>query len=283
MDSNNTDQNTNNYTNRNNKHIDENLKTNMNIENYHNNINNDSCRCNKCGKSYKKNGLCFEKHLKQCNLNNDGINKNSIFKCDNCNKTYKKNSKCWRKHIQQCREDKHNSYKIPIFKCNTCNKTYRKNGKNYQNHIRLCNTNNKADKVLDDEQILLPLSLYTEEKDETHEKINKKNKVYICQHCGTEYFNLQYYHKHKTNCEAKRFCNICSQLFSTTRDFHNHKRIHLSKKYACDKCGKKFKRSDCLQDHINAVHNKMVYTCNKCNKSNLSRSTWFRHRNVCGT
>ena len=183
--------------------------------------------------------------------------------------------------MQHCGKNNNNLYKTQIFKCNKCNKIYKKNGKNYKKHLRVCNIGNKSKQTINNAQILFPLSVYNQKNDEEHQKLNKRKKVYVCQNCGTKYFNLQYYRRHTTNCEAKRSCNICSQLFPTTKDLHNHKRIHLSKEYQCKKCNKKFKRSDSLQHHVDAVHNKIVYTCNKCNKTNLSRSTWFRHRHSC--
>ncbi len=65
-----------------------------------------------------------------------------------------------------------------------------------------------------------------------------------------------------------RTCSICWKVYATPNNLKLHlATAHTAKKLACDRCDKKFRREDCLTNHINSVHLGIKkFVCEQCDK-----------------
>ena len=82
-------------------------------------------------------------------------------------------------------------------------------------------------------------------------------KKYECSECDA-------FFRWKKNCEShmKLFhtengamvCEVCSQIFYDTYTFERHKVIHLTKKFSCTVCTKKFSKYSLFKDHLTEIH-----------------------------
>lgn len=83
-------------------------------------------------------------------------------------------------------------------------------------------------------------------------------------------------------------CNKCNKKFSRSDNVKRHlKSVHNSqhrkKLFSCSKCDKKFTRSDIVDNHIKRVHTgdlKKPFICDICNKQWGSKSDLERHRAI---
>lgn len=77
-------------------------------------------------------------------------------------------------------------------------------------------------------------------------------------------------------------CQHCGKQISKSGLARHIDSVHLKiAKVHCNKCEKKFKRTDQLQRHIKDVHKRTHVICNYCNKRIESRNFKERHKRLC--
>lgn len=80
-------------------------------------------------------------------------------------------------------------------------------------------------------------------------------------------------------------CPICDKVFSKACNMLAHKRTHLGRRIPCDQpgCEKMFLSKRYKMQHVNSVHRKLRFVCQKCSKRYLSRAALFKHNKMhCG-
>ena len=88
-----------------------------------------------------------------------------------------------------------------------------------------------------------------------------KKKQHVCHYigCGKVYGNTYHLHAHlRWHTGERPFLCLwpsCGRRFIRSDEMQRHHSVHMEKRFKCNECGKKFKRSDHLNQHIN-MHRK---------------------------
>ena len=79
----------------------------------------------------------------------------------------------------------------------------------------------------------------------------------------------------------KHIGNLCIKIFiihySFTDQGRHVKSEHQKIQYSCDKCDKSFNNQGSLQRHVKSEHKKIHYSCDKCDKSFTDQGSLQRH------
>ncbi|ETN66449.1 hypothetical protein AND_001765 [Anopheles darlingi] len=74
-------------------------------------------------------------------------------------------------------------------------------------------------------------------------------------------------------------CEICQHESPNSRALSYHKqRVHVEENFACEYCGKRFKRKLYLREHVASHTGNPLYTCNICGLKFNSHANHFTHR-----
>uniref|UniRef100_A0A182SUQ4 C2H2-type domain-containing protein n=1 Tax=Anopheles maculatus TaxID=74869 RepID=A0A182SUQ4_9DIPT len=105
-----------------------------------------------------------------------------------------------------------------------------------------------------------------------------------CVHCGKQLrgkYNMQK-HMQRMHLEADRVhrCEVCGHESPNSIALEHHKkRVHSGDQFACEQCGKRFKRKIYLTEHVAALHTRMpLYTCEFCDATFNSKANYYSHR-----
>ncbi|XP_059474506.1 zinc finger protein 883-like [Neocloeon triangulifer] len=92
-----------------------------------------------------------------------------------------------------------------------------------------------------------------------HIKLHFNDRSFVCELCGSAFFNLSALKDHHTflHSETRNFvCGQCLKTFKRASELTRHMTSHSnSRPYSCTFCGKTFKRSSHLKRHREKCHN----------------------------
>lgn len=196
-----------------------------------------------------------------------------------------------------------------LFECEYCGKTFTaRYYSNYQSHLKYhvkdrphkCNV---CDKTYIEAQTL-----------KIHMRKHTGVRPYVCHQCGRQFYSSSHLlsHKHSAHSDTREYhqCDICAATLSTVGNLRVHKKVvhaverpftceicgksfktqksleqvHAkvhSQDYAfkCDfvGCGKMFKRSEGLADHIRRHNNERSHFCERCGKGFYTNKDLLLH------
>ena len=164
-----------------------------------------------------------------------------LFKCTIC-LTIFQNDNYRKKHV--CKKHKdvivNKSVCIPFGKdCGTKSDSMKK-------HIENCQKG-KSTKELGEQ-------LSNKVKMDTSIDNNMYKVKHTCEFCTKQFHNIVNYTKHLDVCKRSVECRTCQEIFSTMKQYHNHKRSCTKKNFTCIIFKKQMSHSDTL-----AIHMKQYY------------------------
>lgn len=105
-----------------------------------------------------------------------------------------------------------------------------------------------------------------------HMRKHSDTRPYICQFCGLRFFSTSALSSHTNRMHNEEYsyskCDICEALLSTPGNLNEHKKVvhTLERPYVCNVCGKAFKTQKMLEKVHAAVHlDNFPYVCNFAN------------------
>ncbi|XP_058463173.1 zinc finger protein 714-like [Malaya genurostris] len=113
-----------------------------------------------------------------------------------------------------------------------------------------------------------------------HMGIDDRLQCHICSRwiLGKRYLKV---HMKTVHCDKNQeiACNICFLKYPNERSLSVHKgRVHVEKKFECEFCGKKFKRSINCKEHRASHTGEVLYTCNVCGMTCNSNGNLYSHK-----
>lgn len=172
-----------------------------------------------------------------------GIAKDQFMvKCEVCSKHFRGNFEL-RKHT----EIQHLGKRL---ECTDCNKTY-KSDSGYRYHI-------------------------------LHSHNQKLSSGHVCGHCNKEFQSNGHLMNHKRSLHGydKLVCDQCKSTFTYKNNLTRHKKTCKGKRNKdlnCFACGKRFKRTKYLLEHIKGQHRPPRYHCDVCKKDFPYRASFNSH------
>ncbi|XP_065572706.1 zinc finger protein 91-like [Artemia franciscana] len=120
---------------------------------------------------------------------------------------------------------------------------------------------------------------------EDHKSVAHEPAVFVCEFCGKSFAQRRTLAIHKQlHTDGKnRTCEVCDEVLPIS-NIKLHMVKHMTeKKYTCNVCGLKFKRSYDLNFHMSSKHSEggYVHVCSSCGYSAHSRSSRYRHARKC--
>ena len=116
-----------------------------------------------------------------------------------------------------------------------------------------------------------------------HMQTHDVSKKYSCEICGKAFkrqYGVTIHMKSHLN-EREYQCLQCAKAFNTKYNLKVHMKIHAerdtSKNYACENCGKTFRRRDTMINHMRSCLNMRTVMCTICDKRFNSRQCLSSH------
>ncbi|XP_052859863.1 transcription factor grauzone-like [Anopheles cruzii] len=245
-------------------------------------------RC--CDRTFKKKCLALE-HLE--------VHLGTI-RCDICSKTYNSVDTLELHNLQQ-----HSGPEAKPFKCDKCHQSFPKAyllkshlkrhkqepcptcGKMLSNYsalkMHIAMIHKKTPNLICD---ICGKEMTTKQTMERHMNMHMGLETVERVQCGQcqKWFKgiyvLQRHVKHVHTEQGQIFqCDICLQKYPNTRALTHHKqRVHVEEKFACEFCGKRFKRKIYLREHVASHTGQPLYSCNLCTATFNSSGNLYAHR-----
>jgi len=243
--------------------------------------------CDKCEKSYKS-FSSLKEHIRDNHTSNPAL---KPFKCDICGK----------RMVSQIKLKKHKwvHNADDAFPCHLCTSTF-KALSYYRNHMRKWHPGEKWQRpqVKEEKDKIKEQLKPKEEKLHTceecgrsfqkanlkrHMLIHKEEKGYLCDICSKSFATNTQLLQHKiSHIEEKNIaCDVCGDLFSHRKNLLKHKkRVHtvIKRNYSCEECGKSYKSSCMLKQHLRIHTGETPYSCDECGESFRTYNIWTRHK-----
>ncbi|XP_065085403.1 transcription factor grauzone-like [Ochlerotatus camptorhynchus] len=225
------------------------------------------------------------------------------FKCDVCHKSFVNNH-----GIQRHKQEMHVPDELKIFHCDRCPKRFAKESQLAFHLKGHDNLDNETAKCLSCERVF-----QTESQLKVHVKIRHTRPTdYICDVCAKGFYSKTEFLRHKKLHELRPEdlrvqCDICHQWLKNKLSWRKHYRRHnqgpsacdicghvspnavalarhkrylhrTEPSFACQDCGKQFKRAIGLREHMASHTGEALYTCSFCDKTFNSNANMFSHR-----
>lgn len=112
----------------------------------------------------------------------------------------------------------------------------------------------------------------------THLFVHNKQ-PFSCSKCSKSYKRMDSLRKHIQCSHGEYTCNICDKTLKDSSSYNNHVKMHEDGSYdiLCKECNKAFPSLRKLNEHVDAMHNKL-HTCEICKKSVASAQSLRVHK-----
>ena len=260
--------------------------------------------CKVCGKAFLASSslkehvkMVHEKLKYKCDFNNCEYNASTLaevrdhkkndhagdeynYKCEICGKTYNV-KKDFKNHIKWVHD------KIRVF-CNQCEKSFANQG-HLNSHIKA-----RHDGIFDfkcEEPGCNRLCSTPHELKSHIERIHKKIKNHICDHCGKPFYDKSslgnHMKVHEKRLKGIKWYNCdyenCDKSFDKFGDLKRHKKddhIGDKTKFQCDQCEKGYNKESNLLAHIETKHQGMNPICFLCGKKLSDKKSLRSHMKI---
>lgn len=129
-------------------------------------------------------------------------------------------------------------------------------------------------------------SFYSKKYLRAHQEIHE-NSVLECPNCLVKFNRKSNLKRHMKTCQTVHRCQVCSKVYKKKGALETHVQEKHTKKVreskierklvSCPFCQAEYKGASNCQAHIRAVHEKVRYSCDKCDRSFAYNSTLQRH------
>ncbi|XP_050076252.1 transcription factor grauzone-like [Anopheles maculipalpis] len=223
-------------------------------------------RCELCDRTFKSKRYQLQ-HVAEQHADEQ---ESKPFRCEQCEKTF---------HTKRQRDAHRIAHEVTV--CKLCGKTV--NIRYLKKHIAqihdapslafmcdLCGKNFSSSLVLD-------------RHIKQHQGIDTIE-IVQCARCGKKLrgkYNMQK-HMQRMHLEVDQVhrCEVCGHESPNSIALVYHKkRVHSGDPFACDQCGKRFKRKIYLTEHVAALHTRTpLHTCEFCEATFNSKANYYSHR-----
>ncbi|XP_047488152.1 uncharacterized protein LOC125038654 [Penaeus chinensis] len=116
--------------------------------------------------------------------------------------------------------------------------------------------------------------------EETHKKLDAKEKRFICEICDKKFARRSklLIHMRVHTREKPYSCDVCNKAFSQKHHLVEHVRIHTKEKpYTCEICSKPFCGRSNLVKHMRVHTKEKPFSCDMCNRAFSEKAALGRH------
>uniref|UniRef100_A0A182TFW1 Transcription factor grauzone n=1 Tax=Anopheles melas TaxID=34690 RepID=A0A182TFW1_9DIPT len=221
-------------------------------------------KCEVCQKSYKS-----SRYLALHMMKSHSREEDRPFKCDKCRQSFHK------EHLLKAHQANHLSEKCPI-----CEKVVSSKYalKTHVAHMHGSDSNQICDVCGKEFRTKQAMERHINE----HMGVDVVQKVQcnVCQRWFHGKYNLRKHVRfmHLEGGQVFR-CDLCPHESPNSRALLDHKkRVHVVERFACELCGKRFKRKLYLKEHIASHTGQPLYECGICDAKFNSNANCYNHR-----
>ncbi|XP_052859861.1 transcription factor grauzone-like [Anopheles cruzii] len=221
-------------------------------------------KCDICHKTYKS-----SRYLALHMMKSHSREEDRPFKCTKCRQSFHK------EHLLKAHQANHLSEKCPI-----CDKIVSSKYalKTHVSHMHGTDGNQICD--------VCGKEFRTKQAMERHinehlgVEVVQKVQCHVCQRWFHGKYNLRKHIRFMHIEDGQVFrCDVCQHESPNSRALLDHKkRVHVEEKFACEFCGKRFKRKLYLREHIASHTGKPLYSCDVCSATFNSNANCYNHR-----
>ena len=203
-------------------------------------------------------------HVRNVSKHKQVVHQGITYDCDECGKQFSHSSSL-KEHIQI----KHSGAEKTYFNCNQCEKKFLRQS-HLNTHIRSKHLNMKYSCDYCEAQFTTSSAMKQHVRI-IHEGIKD---AFSCDLCGNKFSrrnNLLLHIKDQHQNTEDHPCNTCGKMYKTSGSLKDHiSKYHSDgpeEKIICIECGKQFRTKSKLKYHMDSVHDETTYPCDICESS----------------